>query len=158
MPYVNIHLRLSNTYPLLHPQPDISPIRPSIIPIAQQNNSFSKSGNPDIQRIPLHHTYYPHVVFSLTALSGQCQVHSFPMPLSCVYYFQKAIYDPQEAFLNLAVHKSWSAWGFLPEGVEETITQRQTVDLQSGVSDQQLGNFRNQPTFTCALHLIIAYP
>jgi len=61
-------------------------------------------------------------------------------------------------FLEKEVRLSQSAWGFLPEGLEEKLVQSLQEDLQSGEWDRKFGHFRTQPTFTFALRLIIIKP
>jgi len=99
---------------------------------------------------------YPTVEFITNSLGGNCEVKSIPIPLDCIDGFQEAFYGRPEAFLEKQVRLSQSAWGFLPDGVEERIVQTLADDLQSGNWDKKFGHFRTQPTFTCALRLIIA--
>ncbi len=99
---------------------------------------------------------YPTVEFITNSLGGNCEVKSIPIPLDCIDGFQEAFYGRPEAFLEKQVRMSQSAWGFLPDGVEERIIQTLADDLQSGNWDKKFGHFRTQPTFTCALRLIIA--
>ena len=62
------------------------------------------------------------------------------------------------AFLEKEVRLSQSAWGFLPDGVEDRLVKALADDLQSGNWDKKYGHYRTEPTFTCALRLIIANP
>jgi len=48
--------------------------------------------------------------------------------------------------------------GFLEAGQEEVLVQRLADDLASGAWDRQYGHYRMEPTFICALRLIIAMP
>jgi hypothetical protein len=91
-------------------------------------------------------------------MKGRCEVQSIPVPFDCINGFQEAFYGRPEAFLVKEVRRAQSAWGFLPEGEEEKIVNRLTEDLRSGAWDKKYGHFRSEPSFTCALRLIIAYP
>lgn len=101
---------------------------------------------------------YPTISFLADALGGNCEVQSVPIPLNCVDGFQEAYYGRPEAFLDPAVRKGQSAWGFIPEAEQEVIVKRLADDLQSGKWDEKYGHFRTQPEFTCALRLVIANP
>ena len=101
---------------------------------------------------------YPTIDFITKSLGENCEVIPIPIPLDCVDGFQEAFYGRPEAFLEKEVRLSQSAWGFLPEGVEEKLVQSLKADLESGEWDRKYGHFRIQPTFTCALRLIISRP
>lgn len=101
---------------------------------------------------------YPTINFLTDALGGKCVVEAIPVPFDCVDGFQEAFYGRPEAFLNKAVRKAQSAWGFLTDNEQENIVKRLADDLQSGAWDKKYGHFRNQPSFTCALRLIISTP
>jgi SAM-dependent methyltransferase len=101
---------------------------------------------------------YPTIDFIIKSLGGTCEVIPVPIPLDCVDGFQEAFYGRPEAFLEKEVRLSQSAWGFLADGVEEKLVQSLKADLESGEWDKKYGQFRNQPTFTCVLRLIISRP
>lgn len=101
---------------------------------------------------------YPTMDTLMDALGGRCEIQPIAIPLDCIDGFQEAYYGRPEAFLNPAVRKAQSAWGFIPDEEQLPIVQRLADDLQSGVWDQKYGHFRTQATFTGALRLIIAYP
>ena len=109
---------------------------------------------PDL--IEVEKARYPTINFIKNSLGGNCEVVSIPIPLDCVDGFQEAFYGRPEAFLEKDVRLSQSAWGFLPAGVEEKLVQSLEEDLKSGEWDRKYGHFRTQPTFTCALKLIIS--
>lgn len=100
---------------------------------------------------------YPAIDFIQNALGGRVDVIPIPIPLDCVDGFQEAFYGRPEAFLDKEVRMSQSAWGFLPPGLEEKLVARLKSDLDSGEWDRKFGHFRSQPTFTCALRLIVFY-
>jgi SAM-dependent methyltransferase len=99
---------------------------------------------------------YPTIDFITGALGGNCEVKAIPIPLDCVDGFQEAFYGRPEAFLQKEVRLAQSAWGFLSEEVENELVNRLRDDLESGEWDKKYGHFRTEPTFTCALRLIIA--
>lgn len=101
---------------------------------------------------------YPKIDFIKASLGGDCEVIPIPIPLDCVDGFQEAFYGRPEAFLQKEVRLSQSAWGFLPEGLEDKLVKSLEDDLLSGEWDKKYGHFRTQPTFTCALRLIISKP
>ena len=101
---------------------------------------------------------YPTIKFIEKSLGGKCEIVPIPIPIDCVDGFQEAFYGRPEAFLEKEVRLSQSAWGFLPEGIEEKLVQSLEADLKSGEWDRKYGHFRSQPTFTCALRLIISRP
>ncbi|HRH56089.1 MAG TPA: class I SAM-dependent methyltransferase [Chitinophagales bacterium] len=100
---------------------------------------------------------YPSIDFILNTLGGNCEVKSIPIPFDCVDGFQEAFYGRPEAFLEKEVRKAQSAWSFLEDGMEDILVQRLSDDLASGEWDKKYGHYRTQPTFTCALKLIIAH-
>jgi SAM-dependent methyltransferase len=101
---------------------------------------------------------YPKIDVIKNALGGMCEVIEIPIPLDCVDGFQEAFYGRPEAFLEKNIRMSQSAWGFLPDRLEEELVQRLENDLKSGAWDEKYGHFRNQPTYRCALRLVVCNP
>ncbi len=99
---------------------------------------------------------YPTIATITQLLGGQCRVLSVPIPLDCVDGFQEAFYGRPEAFLDKKVRAAQSAWGYIPVEQQEILVKRLADDLASGKWDELYGHFRTQPTFTCALRLIIS--
>lgn len=99
---------------------------------------------------------YPSVDFITSSLGGNCEVQKIPVPFDCTDGFQEAYYGRPEAFLEKDVRMSQSAWGFLTAGLEEQYVQALATDLASGEWDRKYGHYRNEPSFTCALRLIIS--
>jgi SAM-dependent methyltransferase len=99
---------------------------------------------------------YPTIEFIVENLGGNCEVLPIPIPLDCMDGFQEAFYGRPEAFLQKAVRQSQSAWGFITDEKQNELVKRLEDDLQSGEWDKKYGYFRTEPTFTCALRLIIA--
>jgi hypothetical protein len=101
---------------------------------------------------------YPRIDFITNALGGNCEIIPIPVPFDCVDGFQEAFYGRPEAFLEKDVRMSQSAWGFLPNELEEKYVQALADDLASGAWDDRFGEFRHMANFTCALRLIVAQP
>lgn len=99
---------------------------------------------------------YPGIAQIEKALGGDCEVVSVPIPLDCRDGFQEAFYGRPEAFLDKEVRMAQSAWGFLPDGLEEKLIAGLQADLNSGEWDRKYGHFRTQPYFTCALRLVVS--
>jgi SAM-dependent methyltransferase len=118
------------------------------------DNFWNSNYFPEL--IEIEKARYPTIDFITKSLGGTCEVISVPIPLDCVDGFQEAFYGRPEAFLEKEIRLSQSAWGFLPEGVEAKLVQSLRADLESGEWDKKYGHFRSQPTFTCALRLIIS--
>ncbi len=99
---------------------------------------------------------YPSIASITKSLGGNCDVIAIPIPLDCVDGFQEAFYGRPEAFLQKEVRQSQSAWGFLPEGLEDKLVKALETDLKSGAWDEKYGHYRTESNFTCALRLIIS--
>lgn len=107
--------------------------------------------------IEIEKARYPTLDLIVNALGGNCEVKSIPIPLDCVDGFQEAFYGRPEAFLEKEIRKAQSAWSFLEDGMEDILVLRLSDDLASGEWDKKYGHYRTQPTFTCALKLIVAH-
>lgn len=101
---------------------------------------------------------YPTIAAIKDSLGGQCKVISIPIPLDCKDGFQEAFYGRPEAFLDKEIRLSQSAWGFIPDEVQEEMVRRLKTDLENGNWDKKYGHLRTQKTFTCALKLIVSIP
>jgi len=98
---------------------------------------------------------YPTMAFLEGALGGTTRIVPVPVPLDCVDGFQEAFYGRPEAFLEPAVRKAQSAWGFLDGVTEARLVKALADDLASGRWDQLYGEHRTMPTFTGALRLLV---
>jgi len=98
---------------------------------------------------------YPAIDRICAGLGGGCDVRPVPIPLDCVDGFSEAFYGRPERFLDPAVRKSQSAWGFVEPAVEERIVETLAADLASGAWDARHGNLRTQPWFEGAVRLIV---
>ncbi|GGH77799.1 SAM-dependent methyltransferase [Pullulanibacillus pueri] len=101
---------------------------------------------------------YPPIDVITQALGGSCDVKSIAVPFDCIDGFQEAFYGRPEAFLEKEVRKAQSAWGFISDDLENRYVKALADDLRSGGWDRKYGKYRTQPSFTCALRLIIAQP
>ena len=108
---------------------------------------------PELFAVERHR--YPAIDRICAGLGGGCAVHPVPIPFDCVDGFSEAFYGRPEQFLDPAVRRSQSAWGFLEAGVEERIVARLTADLESGAWDARYGHLRTQPFFEGAVRLIV---
>lgn len=122
----------------------------------QLDNFWNAEYFPEV--IEVEKARYPAIDFIKDNLGGDCQVVPIPIPLDCKDGFQEAFYGRPEAFLDKQVRVSQSAWGFIPDKKQEEMVNRLRSDLDNGTWDKKYGHYRTQPTFTCALRLIIAKP
>jgi SAM-dependent methyltransferase len=101
---------------------------------------------------------YPTMEFITATLGDHCEIVEVPVPLECVDGFQEAFYGRPEAFLDKQIRLAQSAWGFIPDDLQEVIVSRLANDLASGAWDRKYGHFRSQAEFVCALRLVIWKP
>ncbi len=101
---------------------------------------------------------YPTIDFIRNSLGGNCKVIPIPIPFDCKDGFQEAFYGRPEAFLDEKVRLSQSAWGFVSKDQQHEMVERLRADLESGEWDRKYGRYRTEPTFTCALRLVVAMP
>jgi SAM-dependent methyltransferase len=91
----------------------------------------------------------------ITDVLGRCTVTEIPIPLDCVDGFLEAYYGRPEAFLDPAVRRSQSSWGFLNQEIVDRGLARLEADLASGDWDRRFGRLRSQPEFAGALRLLV---
>lgn len=101
---------------------------------------------------------FPPIESIRAALGGVSEVRTVPIPIDCVDGFTEAFYARPERFLDPAVRRAQSAWGFVPDDVEERFVARLRADLESGAWDRQYGHWRQLPCFEGSLRLIVASP
>jgi SAM-dependent methyltransferase len=94
----------------------------------------------------------------LAALGGTGTVAEVPIPLDCTDGFTEAFYGRPERFLDPAVRRAQSAWGFVAPGVEDRAVAQLARDLDSGAWDARFGALRTQPRFVGAVRLVVALP
>ena len=98
---------------------------------------------------------YPSIDHIAAGLGRGCEVRAVPIALDCTDGFTDAFYGRPERFLDPAIRKSQSAWGFLTPDVEERIVAKLAADLASGAWDAKHGHLRTQPWFEGAVRLIV---
>jgi SAM-dependent methyltransferase len=101
---------------------------------------------------------YPAISAIRAALGGTSDVTPLPVPIDCADGFTEAFYARPEQFLDPAVRRSQSAWGFVEPAVEERAVAALRRDLESGAWDLQYGPLRSAPEFSSSLRLITARP
>jgi SAM-dependent methyltransferase len=100
----------------------------------------------------------PKIEFIAATLGGEVTVTPVPIPIDCVDGFTEAFYARPEAFLDPAVRRAQSVWGFIsPESAAAGI-ERLRGDLESGEWDRRFGHLRTQPEFIGALRLVVSVP
>lgn len=101
---------------------------------------------------------YPAIDHIQAVLGGTSTVRAVPIPIGCVDGFTEAYYARPEMFLDPAVRRSQSAWGFIDDAATERTVSRLRADLASGEWDRRFGSLRQLPEFVGALRLITARP
>src|SRR5579885_971409 len=101
---------------------------------------------------------YPAIGKICKLLGGKTEVKTIPIPIDCVDGFTEAFYARPERFLDVAVRRSQSAWGFVADGVQERFVRKLGDDLKSGVWDKRYGKWRTQPYFEGSMRLIVSHP
>lgn len=99
---------------------------------------------------------YPAIEHVCEVLGGTVTVTPVPIPIDCVDGFTEAFYGRPERFLDEAVRRGQSAWGFVDAESEARSVSRLRADLESGEWDRRHGHLRVQPEFIGALRLISA--
>jgi SAM-dependent methyltransferase len=101
---------------------------------------------------------YPRIEQLRVSLGGMSTVSEIAIPIDCVDGFTETYYARPEAFLDPAVRRSQSAWGFMAPDVVAVRIARLRADIESGEWDRRYGALRSQPEFVGALRLITALP
>jgi SAM-dependent methyltransferase len=91
-------------------------------------------------------------------LGGAVSVTPVPIPIDCVDGFTEAFYARPEAFLDPAVRRAQSAWGFISPETAAGGIERLRRDLESGEWDRRYGFLRTQSEFVGALRLVVGPP
>lgn len=91
----------------------------------------------------------------LAAGLGPCTISELAIPLDCVDGFLEAYYGRPEAFLDPAVRRAQSSWGFLDPKTIERGLARLEADLANGEWNRRYGRLRGQPEFAGALRLLV---
>jgi SAM-dependent methyltransferase len=100
---------------------------------------------------------YPPIDRIRACLGGRTEVQPVPVPLDCVDGFGEAYYARPERFLDPAVRRSQSGWGFVDGAAEARFADTLAADLESGAWDRDFGEWRHRPVFEGALRLIVRH-
>lgn len=92
---------------------------------------------------------------TLADLLGGATATPVPIPADCVDGFGEAFYARPEAFLDPAVRRAQSGWGFVEPAAEARAIARLAEDLESGTWDARYGALRGQATFEGSLRLVV---
>ena len=101
---------------------------------------------------------YPAISRVTAVLGGTSTVTEIPVPIDCVDGFTEAYYARPEQFLDPAVRRSQSAWGFVDQTATDRAVEHLRADLASGEWDRRYGHLRKQPEFAGSLRLVVAAP
>jgi SAM-dependent methyltransferase len=101
---------------------------------------------------------YPAIAWLAGALGANSEVRSVPVPADCVDGFTEAYFARPERFLDDAVRRSQSAWGFVEPEVEERAVSSLRDDLASGAWDTRYGELRTLTEFDSSLRLVVGSP
>jgi hypothetical protein len=96
----------------------------------------------------------PAIAKITAILGGETSVQAVPIPADCVDGFFEAYYARPERYLDDAVRRGQSPWGFIEPEVEERFVRVLRDDLQSGAWDERYGEWRRRPQFEGSLRLI----
>jgi hypothetical protein len=98
---------------------------------------------------------YPDPLVIGHVLGPDATVSVVPVASDCLDGFTEAYFARPEAFLEEAVRRSQSAWGFIDDGIEQRFVERLRADLESGAWDERYGSLRTQESFEGALRLVV---
>lgn len=101
---------------------------------------------------------YPAIGHIRQVLGGTSDVTDVPIPRDCVDGFTEAYYARPERFLDPAVRRSQSVWGFVDADSTAAALTRLQADLDTGEWDRRYGTLRGEPEFVGSLRLITALP
>jgi hypothetical protein len=101
---------------------------------------------------------YPAITAICAGLGGATEVRAIPIPIDCVDGFTEAYYARPERFLDGAVRRAQSAWGFVAEEAQARFVTRLGADIASGAWDKKYGEWRQLPSFEGSLRLIVSHP
>jgi SAM-dependent methyltransferase len=109
------------------------------------------------EMIAVERRRYPTLDTVARALAGRIEIQPLPIPIDCVDGFSEAFYARPEAFLDDAVRRSQSAWGFVDVAVQRRMVERLRTDLASGEWDRRYGSWRTPTTFDGSMRLLVAH-
>ncbi|HEX8036663.1 MAG TPA: methyltransferase domain-containing protein [Ktedonobacterales bacterium] len=100
---------------------------------------------------------YPAIDALCATLGGTTEVRVVPIPSDCVDGFTEAFYARPERFLDPAVRRAQSAWGFVGEEAQARFVRTLRADLASGAWDDKYGSWRQLPAFEGSLRLLVSH-
>jgi SAM-dependent methyltransferase len=92
---------------------------------------------------------------AVCAVFEHAEVRTVPVPLDCTDGFTEAYYGRPERFLDEAVRRSQSAWGFVEPEAEARAVGRLADDLATGEWDRRHGRLRSRPEYRGSLSLVV---
>jgi len=101
---------------------------------------------------------YPPIDTIAALIGADASVTPVPVPIDCVDGFTEAYYARPERFLDSAVRKAQSAWGFVEPQAEARAVEHLRSDLADGTWEARYGHLRTQAQFTGSLRLIVGRP
>jgi len=101
---------------------------------------------------------YPPIESISAYLGRPAKVRTVPIPIDCSDGFTEAFYARPERFLDPAVRRAQSAWGFITESEQSRAVERLKADLDSGAWDAKHGFWRQKPFFEGSMRLIVSCP
>ena len=99
---------------------------------------------------------YPAVSAICSALGGTTDVRTVPIPIDCVDGFTEAFYARPGRFLDPAVRRAQSAWGFVSEEVQARFVDALGNDIASGAWEKKYGEWRQKPFFEGSMRLVVS--
>lgn len=99
---------------------------------------------------------FPSIQRIATALGGNVEVRSVPIPLHCRDGFNEAYYGRPEALLDPKARLACSSWSLVPKAAVERFVEHLSSDLVSGRWDEKYGHLRSQRFFDGPLRLVVA--
>jgi SAM-dependent methyltransferase len=98
---------------------------------------------------------FPPIDRIATALAGEVEVKSVPIPLNCRDGFNEAYYGRPEALLDPEARLACSSWSLVPTAAIDRFIEHLSSDLASGRWDKKFGHLRAHPFFDGPLRLVI---
>lgn len=101
---------------------------------------------------------YPAIETIGNLIGATYDVEKVAVPHDCPDGFGEAFYNRPERFLDPAVRKAQSGWGFVSTEDERRAVEHLQADLDSGEWDRRWGHLRTQDSYDASLRLIIGRP
>jgi SAM-dependent methyltransferase len=105
------------------------------------------------------HIRMPRISYLVAAFGSHgFKAESQPVILhaDCIDGFTEAYFARPEMFLDEAVRRAQSAWGFVPPGAEERAITALRADLASGEWERKYGHHRKMATYGSSLRVVVA--